>query len=770
MNFHQTLFCLLVLLPGAQLQGAKDVHPGPECFAEEADFFVDEVWTKVGARTCLKCHKAGGDAEDSDFILRDPSRHTDAGDPMPHNRRAFTKIAAVRENGQSTMLLKVVGKLDHGGEDVLAPDSTRYRILEEFVRRTTGAASLSPPIAGAERVPFFDGVTLIDDGGLLRRLTLSLNARLPTAEEKAAVESGGLDAVPSILDRVMNAEAFYDRLAEGFNDIFLTPGIDDVAENVLSYEHFEQTRHWYQKWDFSAIADEKERQRAGWRLADEYREAMKGEPMAMIKHIVREDRPFTEIINADYVMVTPHTARGYGIYDEVRERFKDPDNYLEYIPVKLKALKGRSESTNQESATGFYPHAGLLSTFQYLKRYPTTETNRNRLRVRMYFQHFLGVDIMQLAPRGNDAAAITAKFRNPTMEAADCVVCHKVIDPVAGLFQDYYALDGNGVYLRRKDGWFTDMFPPGLEGEALPEEERWRSLQWLAERTVKDPRFAVAMVEHVWYILTGRKTLLPPEDIDDPLFDARQRAFREQRHEIDAIAKRFAAAGFNLKDVFRELAVSPFYRADGLATIAANPARKAELDDLGLARLLSPEQLERKLNALFGRDWGRLKDKEAFLILYGGIDAQEVTERLADPSGAMGAIQRMMANEMACRNVAYDFAHDPEKRRLFPGIEPDVVPGGAEAEARIRAAIVHLHEHLLGRRETVDAPEVDRTFALFAGVIEDARSKPKGFEELEIWSCRESKEEKRVSDPLYTYRAWRAVVTYLLRQHEFLYE
>ncbi len=29
------------------------------------------------------------------------------------------------------------------------------------------------------------------------------------------------------------------------------------------------------------------------------------------------------------------------------------------------------------------------------------------------------------------------------------------------------------------------------------------------------------MVEHVYYILMGRKVLLPPEDIDDPLFSAK---------------------------------------------------------------------------------------------------------------------------------------------------------------------------------------------------------------------------------------------------------
>ena len=108
------------------------------------------------------------------------------------------------------------------------------------------------------------------------------------------------------------------------------------------------------------------------------------------------------------------------------------------------------------------------------------------------------------------------------------------------------------------------------------------------------------------------------------------------------------------------------------STAAKDPARLAELDDIGLVRLLSPEQLERKLNAIFGKNWGRLN--EQFKILYGGIDTKEVTERLPDPSGAMGAIQRMMANEVACKNVPLDFSLDPEKRRLFPGIEIDVEP------------------------------------------------------------------------------------------------
>ncbi len=85
--------------------------------------------------------------------------------------------------------------------------------------------------------------------------------------------------------------------------------------------------------------------------------------------------------------------------------------------------------------------------------------------------------------------------------------------------------------------------------------------------------------------------------------------------------------------------------------------------------MLSPEQVERKINAIFGQPWGKLRDQLA--ILYGGIDSKEVTERATDPSGAMGAIQRTLANDVACRHTLRDFALKPSERRLFPGIEPE---------------------------------------------------------------------------------------------------
>jgi hypothetical protein len=135
----------------------------------------------------------------------------------------------------------------------------------------------------------------------------------------------------------------------------------------------------------------------------------------------------------------------------------------------------------------------------------------------------------------------------------------------------------------------------------------------------------------------------------------------------------------------------------------------------------------------------------------------------------MGAIQRILANDVACRETALDFSRKPADRLLFPVIDTDVVPGSSpEADAKIRRAIVHLHQRVLGRFDKVDSPEVTRSFQLFASIVSDA-AKRKNFEKQEIYSCRQNLIEP-VPDPKYTVRAWRSVITYLLRQSEFLYE
>jgi len=752
--------------PNPAAETSTPVQPAAACALQDR-FFEDDVWAKVGERTCLRCHNAKGEAADSDFVLS-PRGSSHDSRWLQQNCEAFFKMARALEGEQSRLLAKVTGGLDHGGGQAVKPDSTGYRILERYVRQLNPQKTEPVPFDPANDYqvpPFFDGVVKVSPQRLLRRVALSLVGRLPTAEERAAIEKDPA-AIDPILDRIFSEDAFFVRLKEGFNDIFLLTGIEELPYTLLSYDQFGLTRTWANDFDLSHVP-EAEREKARWKLVADYNEALRREPLAMIEFIVRNDRPFSELATADFIMVSPYSARGYGIFEELKAKFKDVNDPFEYIPAQLKAVKIRGGQETQESATGLYPHAGYLSMFHYLRRFPSTETNRNRLRARMFYQHFLGIDIMQLAPRVTDASAVAVKYKVPTMEAADCVVCHKTIDPVASLFQDF---GFEGYVNPRKEGWYTDMFQAGFEGEEMPASERWRAPQWLGERVIKDPRYPIAVAEQVYYFMMGRKAMQPPDDIDDPSFGGKRRGYLAQRQMIEEVGRKYAAANFNLKAAIKAMIATDFYQVDGLGTLALHPQRKAELDDIGIIRLLSPEQLERKVGAIFGKPWGRLDtatDRE-FNILYGGIDSLTITERNADPSGAMGAIQRMLANEIACRHVANDFHVEASQRLLFSQVELTDLPGDAEADRKIRQTIVSLYRQIHGLEWTPDHPEVERTYRLFAATVTAARTQT-NLPQRDIWAC-SGGDAFQLEDPHYTQRAWRSVVTYLLRQHEFLYE
>ena len=186
------------------------------CMGENR-YFEEQVWAKVGERTCLKCHNSAGEARESDFVLTKP-----ANDPAWCQRThdVFAKMATTLDDNQSRLLLKASGGLDHGGGEVLKPDSSGYRILASFVRRLNklDIPMPDPPAESISREeekylmpPFFDSVSMISPPQLLRRATLSLCGRLPTSEETSQVAQAGSTGLNAILDGVMKEEAFYDR-------------------------------------------------------------------------------------------------------------------------------------------------------------------------------------------------------------------------------------------------------------------------------------------------------------------------------------------------------------------------------------------------------------------------------------------------------------------------------------------------------------------------------------------------------------------------------
>jgi hypothetical protein len=371
---------------------------------------------------------------------------------------------------------------------------------------------------------------------------------------------------------------------------------------------------------------------------------------------------------------------------------------------------------------------------------------------------------MASAPVINDSAAVTARFDNPTLEAPDCVTCHQIIDPVAGLFQDF---DNKGDYHFRPEPWYGDMLPPGFEGDGIPEADGWQRLQWLGAQAAADPRFSVAMAEHVYYILTQEKALSPPQEGDENE-RAMRKGYSAQREAITAAAIEFREANFNLKVLFRSLIASKFYRADGLEEPVEDPVRLAELESLGLNALVTPEQLFRRVLAIFG---GRLpidrNDPDQYAstyLLYGGINFASVTERAVTPNGAIGGMMRLHAHHLSCRVAMREFwGNQAEGITLFPHVNHTTTD-----EAAVRNNIIWFHQLILGQFLEADHPEIERTYRLFADTVREGAARVAADEEDSrlIYECRA--EQAAPDDAAYVMRGWQAVLYYLLLRPEFL--
>ena len=152
------------------------------------------------------------------------------------------------------------------------------------------------------------------------------------------------------------------------------------------------------------------------------------------------------------------------------------------------------------------------------------------------------------------------------------------------------------------DTWYRDMRAPGFEGaDAAPEAED--SLQWLASQIVLDARFTRATVKFWWPTVFGAEPLLAPENRSSDQFDQELRAFAEQDALISSLAKNFESSNYDLKLLLADMVMSRWYRRSGVSDPLKLIGRSIELSAVGRGRLLTPEELDRKNRAVFGRTW-----------------------------------------------------------------------------------------------------------------------------------------------------------------------
>lgn len=754
---RKSLWKVLVAVPVVAAPGLASVgceSGGADECQTASTYFEQNVWGDFMSTTCTKCHTPDGYAvaeKGAKFVLQPPSYPGF----MEANLKMLEDISRIDVDGTPLILVKPIGGNGHGGGEVIKDGSEEFEELKTLVDKIKNPVDCGD--VGAQSI---QGLKVLTPNETFRKAAIHLAGRLPTADEdKAVTDEASLDKA---LDGLMKEDAFLERVREMFNDSILTDRFDRYGDGLFIINED----------DFPEI--EKVRDGDGYDGAQQRKasRAFAREPLNLISYVVKNDKPITEILTADYVVVNPFSGPVYGVTG-----FTDPTNENEFKEAKLTAYDGTP-----------VPHAGVLTTAAFLNRWPTTPTNRSRGRARQVFKSFLAFNVLKISERPVDASKVTAAD-NPTQNDVHCNVCHQVIDPVAGQFRGW-AEEGDYTKFYQGAMWHNDMVPAGFGGEDMPPDSYDWGLQWGAQQMVKDPRFAIAMVHTVYTGITGREPLSYPEDTAAADFKDRLLAWNVQDAFFNDAVKKLVESSYNLKTVVKAVIESPYYRAWG----AANKS-DAQLEDLGSGRLLTPEMMNRKIRAVTGIYWGYFDGNnyrrdmlnretgENYFLLYGGMDSNNVVKHLEAPNGTLAAVANRMANELSCDLTAWDFTKPADKRRFFPLVDPTIVPESAGNEvpasvSLIKENIAYLHHLLLGENLKEDDAEVQRTYKLYLDTWHELND-TQVQDDLPYWCSgrwdpstgNDLPEEVRIyEDPTHSIRAWQAVMAYLMMDYKFIYE
>ena len=386
---------------------------------------------------CINCHVEGGASGNTRLVFVPD----DDPDHEAINLQVFRDLLDEEEDGASYILNKIQGALGHGGGIQVATGTEEYANMERFLSllgEDVGPVSITP-------ATLFDGVKMEPVRATLRRAAIVFAGRLPTNDEYSSVETGGLTSLRAAIRGLMKGPEFHEFLIRAANDrLFTDRATNDAIDEFHSNFPVLADQHYRLNLKASETGEKADHDAAHyWRMAVQH--GFRRAPLELIAHVAETDSPYTEILTADFIMANPLAAEAYGASTE----FENADDVHEFRPSRIVEYYRRGEGTDAEVVQGIgtrvvdpgpyltdYPHAGVLNTTVFLLRYPTTATNRNRARSRWTYYHFLDTDIEKSASRTTDPVAL-ADTDNPTLNNPACTVCHSVLDPVAGAFQNY---------------------------------------------------------------------------------------------------------------------------------------------------------------------------------------------------------------------------------------------------------------------------------------------------------------------------------------------
>jgi len=197
----------------------------------------------------------------------------------------------------------------------------------------------------------------------LHKVSLSLGFEQPRASWENLVSAQSEAGLESVVRQIMEEDSFYTRLREIYK-----PTLQGVGNPSNRYaKELGGEMNWYN--DYKGLESDNTSARFA---RNEILAAINNEPLQLIEYVVRNNRPFTEILTADYALLNYYSARTYNSLGDVEfTTIDNPEN--ENFPYDSREFKKAQLSI---------PTAGIFTTNAFVTRYPTSNGNLNRHRSR----------------------------------------------------------------------------------------------------------------------------------------------------------------------------------------------------------------------------------------------------------------------------------------------------------------------------------------------------------------------------------------------------
>jgi hypothetical protein len=547
--------------------------------------------------------------------------------------------------------------------------------------------------SGGEPEPMAPVLEPLPPTALLKRASMAVRGVPASLDEIRAVEQDA-EVLPALVEQWLVSDDFGDTVEDLHAELYLLRADTNFQLPVMG--PLEERGYNQADLHFSTV----------------------GAPTRMVREIVLGDRPYTEILTADYTVANEVVAEIYGLaFDPSGPEWQH-----------TRWIDGR-------------PQSGLLSDSEMWRRHVSNAANFHRGRANFVSRAFLCEDIggRDVFVAGGVDIADEFAVAEAVSTQTGCVGCHNVLDPLAAFFWGYKEQLQRNAVLSAYDlncEWDWTLGPPPLgdyriEHWCYPlkfydvsEEDDWAywqlrppgyfgvpaetvvDLGWLI---AEDPRFATCTARtFAGYLMQTDRDRVP----DD---------------YADHLARVFVDSGFDAKALVREIVLSEPFGAARILPGTQLPTTDVEVPFVPGLQSIRPEQLSRTIEALTGFRWLANQDRAdceaggnscwgavdlattdvyGFRSMMGGIDSYTVLHPTHTPTPTKLLAIRKVAEEAAGFAVLADSNAAPGSRRLLTRVDPRVDTD----PVLIRGQLAELFTRILG--EPVDPEDEDVTALL----------------------------------------------------------